>query len=108
MGPRASQRKPSWLCVGARVESKSCKICGRTFSRKYTQSIERFRKQQTCSTPCRHKNNVGRKFDVQDIAPDGGMTFQEIAKELGVSRGMAQKIYTEAVRKLRVYVPLLQ
>ena len=41
------------------------------------------------------------KIAEYDKIPEGGMTFEEIGDTLGVSRQRAQKIYKEALRKIK-------
>lgn len=61
--------------------------------------IARFAKQRYCSTQCRNEGAKGRAFKFNPT-PDGGMTFEEIAKEMKCSRGWVQKVYHSALQKL--------
>jgi DNA-directed RNA polymerase specialized sigma24 family protein len=45
---------------------------------------------------------------MMDVAPEGGMTFTQIAARLGCSRGWVQKIYHSAMRKLQRKASALQ
>ena len=79
-------------------EIRYCEVCSKPIKRPYHLSIVRYSVRRYCCKRCRNEGFRGHTSK-PDIAPDGGMTFVEIAKRLGCSRAQVQKIYAEASLK---------
>jgi len=83
---------------------KHCKACGAEIVRRDGENKRHFELRVTCNYSCanrsrKNKHNGGPK---PGIAPTGGLTYEQIAERLGMSRQNVQRIERVALEKMRV------
>jgi hypothetical protein len=75
---------------------KTCESCGNQFSRKIKTSQIDWDKQRFCKPEC-----AGRSSKTVTVTDGIGLTQEEIANRLGISRREVQVIEARAMKKLK-------